>query len=222
MDSSEDGPGSNTKAELTQLAYEQRLRRQIGQDLHDGVGQLLTGTAFMAKALQHSLPAEHQPQVEQIVALINQAIARVRSLSRGLSPMDVETYSLESMLRDTVREATDLLGVRCELVQEQLIDAPDAETITQLGLIAREAITNAVRHGRAQRIVVRLTRNPEHAVLAVEDDGVGFTPADAQREGLGLRSMRQRAQMIGGSLSILRMQEGTTVRCTFRASDAAH
>lgn len=173
----------------------------------------------MAKALQHSLPAEHQPQVEQIVGLINQAIARVRSLSRGLSPMNVESYSLESMLRGTVHEATELLGVRCELVQEHVIDAPDAETITQLGLIAREAITNAVRHGRAQRIIVRLTRNAESAVLAVEDDGTGFTPSDAQREGLGLRSMRQRANMIGGALSIMRMQDGTTVRCSFRAAD---
>ena len=97
-----------------------------------------------------------------------------------------------------------------------MIDAPDSETITQLGLIAREAITNAVRHGRAQRIIVRLTRNAECAVLAVEDDGIGFSQSDAQREGLGLRSMHQRAHLIGGNLSILRMQPGTTVRCSFR------
>jgi len=200
------------------LEVSRDLRRQIGQDLHDGLGQLLTGTAFLAKALQHSLPAEHQPQVERIVSLINQAIARVRALSRGLSPIVVESHSLEGVLRDTVREANDLLGVRCELALDAECDRLQPDTITHLGLIAREAITNAVRHGRAQHIVVRLAQSGVEWVLSVEDDGTGITESDTPQEGLGLRSMRQRAQMIGGQLDIVGTHPGTTVRCTFRVA----
>jgi signal transduction histidine kinase len=199
------------------LEVSEQLRRQIGQDLHDGLGQLLTGTAFLAKALQHSLPAEHQPQVERIVALINQAIARVRALSRGLSPSGAESHGLEGGLRDTVHEASDLLGVHCELALECSGEGLPADSITQLCLIAREAITNAVRHGRAQHIVVRLAQRGVERVLTVEDDGTGITPSDVPPEGLGLRSMRQRAQMIGGQLDILSTGSGTTVRCAFRA-----
>jgi two-component system sensor kinase FixL len=194
----------------------QQLRRQIGQDLHDGLGQLLTGTAFLAKALQHSLPEEHQPQVERVVSLINQAIARVRALSHGLSPVGVDADSLEGVLRDTVVEASELMGVRCELALEASFGALQPDTVTHLGLITREAITNAVRHGRAQHIIVRLAHSNGDSVLTVEDDGTGITPSDVPPEGLGLRSMRQRAQMIGGQLQIVPTQPGTTVRCSFR------
>jgi two-component system sensor kinase FixL len=201
------------------LEVTQQLRRQIGQDLHDGLGQLLTGTAFLAKALQHSLPAEHQPQVERIVELINQAIARVRALSRGLSPIGAGSHGLEGGLRDTVLEASELLGVRCELALEHSCAGLPTDSITQLCLIAREAITNAVRHGRAQHIVVRLAQRGAQSVLTVEDDGTGITPSDVPPEGLGLRSMRQRAQMLGGQLDILSTRSGTTVRCSFRAGE---
>lgn len=202
--------------ELRLLEASQQLRRQIGQDLHDGLGQLLTGTAFLAKALQHSLAEEHQPQVERIVALINQAIARVRALSHGLSPIAVEADSLEGVLRDTVVEASELMGVHCELALDASFGDLQRDTITHLGLITREAITNAVRHGRAQHIVVRLARDGERSLLTVEDDGIGIISSDAPPEGLGLRSMRQRAQMIGGELAIVPTQPGTTVRCSFR------
>ena len=200
------------------LEVTQQLRRQIGQDLHDGLGQLLTGTAFLAKALQHSLPAEHQPQVERIVALINQAIARVRALSRGLSPIGVASQGLPGALREIVHEASELLGVRCELALTASCEGLPPDSVTHLCLIAREAITNAVRHGRAQQIVVRLAQRDAEHVLTVEDDGSGIAPSDAPPEGLGLRSMRQRAQMIGGQLDILRTQSGTSVRCAFRAA----
>src|SRR6202012_4691744 len=75
------------------LDVSEQLQRQIGQDLHDGLGQLLTGTAFLAKGLLASVDDEYRPHAERVVELINQAIARVRSLARGLSPIRVEARS---------------------------------------------------------------------------------------------------------------------------------
>jgi signal transduction histidine kinase len=193
----------------------EQLQRQIGQDLHDGLGQLLTGTAFLAKGLQINLAHEHHPQAQRIIELINLAIARVRSLARGLSPIHVEARSLEAVLRSTVSEASELLGVRCELKLVDFIDNAPPAAIAQLCLIAREAITNAVRHGHAQNIVVRLSRYGVHSMLSVEDDGVGIPDIDKPLEGLGLRSMRYRAKMIDGKLDIVRTRSGTTVRCTW-------
>jgi two-component system sensor kinase FixL len=198
------------------LDVSEQLQRQIGQDLHDGLGQLLTGTAFLTKGLQHSLASEHQPQAQRIVELINLAIARVRSLARGLSPIHVEAQNLEAVLRHTVSEASELLGVACVLSLHDFVDTAQPAAIAQLCLIAREAITNAVRHGQAQHIVVRLSRQGDQSTLSVEDDGVGIDTADKPLDGLGLRSMRYRAKMIGGRLEVIRTRSGTTVRCSWR------
>jgi signal transduction histidine kinase len=204
-----------TLLERQVLEASEQLQRQIGQDLHDGLGQLLTGTAFLAKGLQHNLSSEHQLQAQRIVELINLAIARVRSLARGLSPIHVEARSLEAVLRNTVREASELLGVSCELELVDFVDNVQPAAVAQLCLIAREAITNAVRHGHAQRIVVCLSRAGEQSVLSVEDDGVGIGDISKPLEGLGLRSMRYRAKMIDGKLDIVRTRSGTTVRCSW-------
>ena len=121
------------------LDASEQLQRQIGQDLHDGLGQLLTGTAFLAKGLQHSLSSEHQSQAQRIVELINLAIARVRSLARGLSPIHVESRSLEVVLRSTVSEASELLGVSCEL--ELVGMASDGATLAVTSLQRSERRT---------------------------------------------------------------------------------
>jgi len=198
------------------LDVSEQVQRRIGQDLHDGLGQLLTGTAFLTKGLQHSLALEYQPQAQRIVELINMAIARVRNLARGLSPIHVDAKSLEAVLQQTVSEASELLGVACELQLDQYVDSAPPAAIAQLCLIAREALTNAVRHGHAQHIVVKLSRAGDQSMLSVADDGVGIGAVDKPLEGLGLRSMRYRAEMIGGKLDILHTRRGTTVRCCWR------
>jgi two-component system, LuxR family, sensor kinase FixL len=188
----------------------EQLRRQIGQDLHDGLGQLLTGTAFLTKGLQHSLSAEHQSQVQRIVELINVAITRVRSLARGLSPIHADAQTLQDVLQHAVGEASELLGVKVELSHSDFAGTAQPAAIAQLCLITREAITNAVRHGRADHIVVRLARQGDRSQLSIEDNGVGIGDLV---EGLGVRSMRYRAKVIGGELDVARTPTGTTVRC---------
>jgi signal transduction histidine kinase len=198
------------QAERRVLDVSAQIQRQIGQDLHDGLGQLLTGTAFLTKGLQQSLSSEHQAQAQRIIELINQAITRVRTLARGLSPTHAGTQSLLDVLRHAVNEASELLGVTCELTQREFMDTTQPAAIAQLCLITREAITNAVRHGQADHIVVHLSREGEQSVLSIEDNGVGISELV---EGLGVRSMRYRAKIIGGDLEVARTHTGTTVRC---------
>jgi two-component system sensor kinase FixL len=201
----------------------EQLRRQIGQDLHDGLGQLLTGTAFLAKGIESHVGAAYQPQARRVVELINQAIQRVRGLARGLSPIHVEAQGLEAVLRHVLAESAKLLGVECLLEVHDPVETDRPATLAQLCLIVREAITNAVRHGRARRIVLRLMRQKAHqetqshaqSLLIIEDDGAGLGEGPP-REGLGLRSMRRRAALIGGTLELGRGAEGgTVVRCSW-------
>ena len=199
------------------LDVSEQLQRQIGQDLHDGLGQLLTGTAFLAKGLQRNVAEAYEPQARRVVELINQAINRVRSLARGLSPIHVEAQGLEAVLRHVVAESSNMLGVECALELDDPVETDRPATLAQLCLIVREAITNAVRHGQARRIVMRLSREGPRSVLSIEDDGVGFGPAQTPPpEGLGLRSMRRRATLIGGALEVGRgVHGGTVVRCSW-------
>jgi signal transduction histidine kinase len=202
------------------LEVGEQLRRQIGQDLHDGLGQLLTGTAFLAKGLESNVVDDYRPQAHRVVELINLAIARVRNLARFLSPIHVEARSPEAVLRDVIAESAKVLGVDCVLELPGPIDAIGSGTIAQLCLIVREAVTNAVRHGRADRVVVRLLREGDRSLLSIEDNGAGIDESPMIKEGLGLRSMRQRAAMIGGALEVRRGAVGTVVRCGWKEGPA--
>lgn len=202
------------RLERQMLDSREQLQRQIGQDLHDGLGQLLTGTAFLAAGLLPNVTPEYRASAERVVELVNAAIARVRSLARGLSPIYVDARSLASVLHNVVAESSELLGATCHLDHRDGVDTDHPATIAQLSLIVREAITNAVRHGKARRIRVTLGRDGDRALLSIEDDGIGIDKhVDASRDGLGLRSMRYRAKVIGGVLEVAPGRAGTIVRC---------
>ena len=202
-----------TLTERRIVEVSEQLQRRIGQDLHDGLGQLLTGTAFLAKGLEAAVPEPLKAQAQRVTELINQAIARVRSLARGLSPVHFEQENLEAVLRGVVAESAKLFGLECRFERRDPVAGVRPAAIAQLSLIAREAITNAVRHGRAGRIVVSLARPGHRSLLSIEDDGIGIRPPAERIEGLGLRSMRARANRIGGTLEVARAEVGTIVRC---------
>lgn len=155
--------------------------RRIGQDLHDGLGQTLTALSFQAQAAA-------QPT---LVAGLAEAIAQCRAQARRLAPVDIQAAGLETALRELTDSTARAAGVACTL--EWSAPGPPAAAGTDLFSICQEAITNALRHGRARTITVRI--GPR--TLAVIDDGRGG-PAGA--EGLGTRSMRTRAQRLGGEL----------------------
>jgi two-component system sensor kinase FixL len=191
----------------------EQLQHKIGQDLHDGLGQLLTGTAFLAKGLETAVIDVYQPQARRVVELVNLAIARVRSLSRGLSPLHIEAQSIEAVLRDVVAESSTLLGVDCRLEIAAPVETHRPAVVTNLGFIVREAITNAVRHGHADRIVVNLWREDQRPHMSIADNGRGISDRPTPDHGLGLRIMRHRATSIGGGLTITGAASGTVVHC---------
>ncbi len=213
------------RLERTVLEISGREQRRIGQDLHDGLGQHLTGVAFMSKVLEQRLREKNLPEAAEaakIVALVNQAIHRTRDLSRGLLPVLADARGLMNALERLALEVEDLFQVSCRFECAQPVLIPESATATHLYHIAQEAVNNSLKHGHPSNIVIRMAGGRE-PILQVFDDGVGGYgnwPAPQGNRGMGLLIMGYRAKMIGGDLQIRsRPEGGTSVCCAFPASN---
>ena len=147
------------RLEKTVLEISEREQRRIGQDLHDGLGQHLTGIAFLTKVQERRLAESHSPEAAdaaKIVELVNDAIRKTRELARGLLPVVSDAHGLMSALRLYAGEIEDLFGIVCRFECEQAVLIHDAPMATHLYHIAQEAVNNAIKHGRAKNILIRL------------------------------------------------------------------
>jgi PAS domain S-box-containing protein len=201
------------------LEISAREQRRIGQDLHDGLGQHLTGIAFMSKVLQQKLSDKTLPEAaeaEKIVKLVNEAVNKTRELSRGLLPVMADAHGLMSALKQWASEVEDLFHICCTFQCDDSVLIHDVNSATHLYHIAQEAVNNAIKHGQPTHILISLSANDGEGILAVHDDGTGIPEPPAGHSGMGLRIMGYRANMIGGSTEILQDAEGgTTVTCRF-------
>jgi PAS domain S-box-containing protein len=200
------------------LDIAEREQSRFGHDLHDGLGQHLTGVQFMAQVLQQKLEARGAPEAaeaSEIASLIRQGITQTRDLARGLSPVVLQSKSLQDALRDLAGGITRRGQAACEADLDDDIAITDSETAIQLYRIAQEAVNNALKHGQAQHIGISLQHDEAGRVdLTVRDDGHGFPENFQPALGMGLRVMNYRAGLVGGSLEILQRDGHTTVTCT--------
>lgn len=211
------------RLEKTILDISEIERRRIGQDLHDGLGQHLTGVAFMGKALEERLAESSAPEAAEaakIVKLVNESIKMTRDLARGLLPVVSEAHGLMFALEHWASEVSELFHVNCRFECSDPIFVHEEVLAEHLYRLAQEAVTNAIKHGHARHIVIGLAVVKGGGVLTVRDDGCGFDAASKSQTGLGLRIMSYRAKMIGGSLSLhSASHDGTMVRCFFPLVD---
>lgn len=201
------------------LEISAREQRRIAQDLHDGLGQHLTGIAFMSKVLEEKLSDQSLPEAVEaakIVKMVNQAIDNTRQLARGLHPVAAEPLGLMSALKKWASEVEELFHIHCSFECEKPLRIHDANLATHLYRIAQEAVTNAIRHGKAQNIWIGLSGRSGTGTLAIRDDGEGFPKKPASPPGVGMNIMNYRADMVGGSLKVQSNDgRGITVTCIF-------
>jgi two-component system, LuxR family, sensor kinase FixL len=193
-------------------------RRRIGQDLHDGLGQHLTGVAFLSKALQQRLASKDLPEATdatKIASLVSESIGQTRALAKGLAPVGLEDGGLASALTQLASATSSVFGIDCTCQSAEGIELPDLAVATHLYRIAQEAVNNAIRHGRGNHVVVSLGSDGRRVCLQVEDNGIGIISRN-DHGGMGLQIMSFRARMIGGSLQVQRRDSdgGTIVTCT--------
>lgn len=197
-----------------------REQQRIGSDLHDGLGQDLTGIALMLKGVAAQLRKESSAarhDVEEVIGLVNNAIENTRTLARGLSPLGSGRGSLKEVIETLAARISERFGVQveCDLDFEEPI--PLSETAAaHVYRIVQEALTNVVRHSGGTEVSVDLRMADGELLLRIEDNGRGFAAMPPDRpEGLGLRIMRYRAQVLGGDLAIDSGRNGgVSVRCS--------
>ena len=180
-----------------------RERQRLSSDLHEGLGQELTGVSLLLRTAITAVQRGRSDALELIVeavAQVDRAIAATSDLARGFSPVQIERGSLSVALDRLALDAERRLRVRVtNSSQPADIRAPDM-VADHLYRIAYEAVTNAARHSGCKRVAIELRREAGALCLAVSDDGVGFADAERSTSGLGVRMMAYRARLLGGSL----------------------
>jgi PAS domain S-box-containing protein len=203
--------------ELSEISN--REQRRIGSDLHDGLGQELTGLSLMLRGIETAVTRDAPQltaQVTRVREVLAQAIESTRALARGLSPVNLERGGLPAALEHLAHQCRSVYGLHCDyrgsLKPNAVVDETSA---THLYRIAQEAIANAAKHAKAQTIMVTLGTQGEGLLLEIKDDGSGIPEEQLQHApGMGLRLMEYRARIMGGELTVGRGEgSGTTIAC---------
>jgi signal transduction histidine kinase len=200
------------------LEISERERQRIAHDLHDDLGQQLTGIAMLARSLAAKLSARGLPEAADAVVLgelVQSTIAQSVALARGLDPLSVCDEELPAALDVLAQEAERRFRIHCEVGSRGTVPRVSGTTAAHLYRIAQEALTNAVKHGRARRVDIDLRGDGGALELCVSDDGRGLPDPEQLERGQGLRIMEYRARSIGASLAVERNPNGsgTRVRC---------
>ena len=200
------------------LKLSEREQQRIGRHLHDELGQQLAAISFLSHTLATALAASGSPAADQarkICEAIGDALSLTRSLARGLHPVALKSDGLLAALTDLAGQTAETYAIECRF-KGPAIDPPlDDIAATHLYRIASEAVSNAVNHGKASVIDLSLECGPAASVLRVCDNGHGMPRSSPRRKGMGLRIMRYRADVIGGTLVFSTPRHGgTTVTCS--------
>jgi len=183
------------------LAAQEAERVGIARDLHDEVGQLLTGVLLHLDSTAATAP-EHRHEIDQAKQAVRRALDEVRRISSQLRPEMLEELGLVSALTELSTTFGRVSNIRIERQFDPLLPALPPDTELAVYRIAQESLTNVARHAQASRVSIALERGSlDSVVLRVVDDGRGFDAANPDEQG-GLRSMRERALLVDGALAI--------------------
>lgn len=208
---------------VLEIAAEQD--RRIGQELHDNVQQQLTGLGMLAKSLANVLQKQSLPEfgkAERLAQGLADVTKIVHLLARGLIPVEIDSHGLHAALTELAENTQEMYDVKCQFRGLEPLAVADNFVATHLFRIAQEAITNALKHGRATAIEIVLEHRGDRLILAVLDNGSGMDIKDKHTPGKGLRIMRYRAGLIGATLDIKPgPRGGTQVTCSLSRKNRA-
>jgi PAS domain S-box-containing protein len=200
------------------LGISERERKLLGQQLHDDVGQQYAGTALMLKVLEEKLATalpQEVPFVEKIATQVDHTMDHIRRITRGLFPIDLDKDNFMNTLKELSASTRDL-GINCTCLCNKNISLSNTAIAINMYRITQEAITNAIKHGKAKNIQIKVTCNRKQIKLTVQNDGLDFQDALPESKGMGLKIMHYRAGLVKGSLNVCRdVNGGTIMTCVF-------
>ena len=199
------------------LEITEKERRRIGLDLHDDLGQKLSGIALMTKGLELRLvkeSADAASDAQRIHSLVQEAMSHTSDLAHDLATLEFKDHDLPAALDGLVKRARQLFQITCQFKADADIPPFEPNVINQLYKIAQEALTNAIKHGKAKRVTISLNRTNHHVQLCVKNTGLPFPDLQSRSTGMGLRIMNYRASLVGASVEVKGSSKGTLVCCT--------
>lgn len=204
------------------LKISEQEQSRIGHNLHDGVGQTMTGLSSLMESLETELSGELRVRAARIRQLVQDAIQEVRSMSHSMSPTAVKNRGLGGAFQLLAESIVTNHRTACGCDLDPDIRVDDPEKVTHIYRIAQEAANNALRHGKPKNITIRLKRlGSKECVLRIENDGFGLSKKKKNGEGIGIRVMDYRANLIGGTLKVeSRPRGGVSVVCQFPCPDS--
>ena len=182
------------------LLVQEGERQRIARELHDEVGQTLTGVMLQVEGLAGRIPDELQDQLDELRETARHGTEEVRRIARRLRPEALEDLGLESALAALAAAIGEQAELRIERRLEPALPLSQEQELV-VYRIAQEALTNVARHADATEVQLHLAQANQHVVLTVRDDGGGLPPG-AFRSSQGIRGMRERAMLIGAQLTI--------------------
>jgi signal transduction histidine kinase len=206
--------------ELLEIA--EKERRRIGFDLHDDLGQKLTGASMMVKALEHALSAQKHPSATdaaRIHELIDQIIHHTHNLAHefgSIAPAGDDAGMVLETLATNVRK---MFSIKCTFSCDGEVPTLAHDTCVQLYKIAQEAVSNAIKHGRARHVNITLENQGHRLLLKIRNDGMPFSEPAAAKDRMGLKIMNYRASTIGGSIEFKPERNGTLVTCSLKVQN---
>jgi len=211
------------ETELLEIAENER--RRIGFDLHDDLGQKMTGMLLIARALEQRLTREGHKDAEdarRICELIEQCVNHTHNLAHHFSSIDANGGDLEEVLNGLAATVEKMFGIPCECTMKGEIPALPEDASAQFYKIAQEAVSNAIKHGKATCVWISFTANAQKLVMTVRNDGIPFSPPVNPKARMGLRTMNYRANTIGATFDIKPNQKnGTIVTCVLPIKNGA-
>jgi signal transduction histidine kinase len=204
--------------EILEVANKEQQR--LGHDLHDGVCQQLAAIAYRAHILARRLKAQggdDSSEAQDISKLVNESLVQTRAVARGLFPVRLEADGLVSALEEFATSTNSLFQIKCVFSHTGNIPELDNTLAMHIYYIAQEAVINAVKHGRANQVLLHLGQTDAGILLTIQDDGIGFRLADCERMGMGIGIMRYRAKVIGATLELSsETGQGSKITCKIR------
>lgn len=193
-------------------------RQKIGHELNESLGQMLSGIGLLTEDVVRELDEKGVDTVGEVVRISNllkKADQHVREVTNRLVPVNLEANQFAEALEDLAQTTEDHGDLQCRVIVQGPGTLEDNTTATHLYRIAQEAITNAIRHGNARTVLLRLHLGRQKLRLRIEDDGTGFEGSLEEIRRMGIRIMEYRARLIGATLTVRSDQDaGTAVTCT--------
>jgi len=198
-----------------------REQRRIGQELHDGIGQQLTGLGMLATSLLNKASKPEHGLAAQLADGLKEALSQVRALSHGLVPIEIDAAGFVTALRNLTEEIQRQSHIPVEFKVLNEIKFANDDMVIHLYRITQEALNNAIKHANCRHLYVSIDIEDEYGLLEISDNGRGIADDIKNEEGLGLNIMKYRSSLFNGQVKIYPVETGgTRVCCRFPLKQA--